>query len=178
QMSVSTDSNASAVPQSSLGVKSEKNSRMVPNPYVLITPLQSSLGTTDEPSSSTLITSANRFNNEEPPYKRRTAIRLATPLSTSGSMTTTISSTLMRSYSPTYSNANDDTFFRRTPSPMYAMPNVTTISLSSETVSQDEESTTAVTLSESPNTSYFHTLDPNSSFADTEETDPDGDNDR
>ncbi|CAG2119319.1 unnamed protein product, partial [Medioppia subpectinata] len=42
QMSVSTDSNASAVPQSSLGVKSEKNSRMVPNPYVLITPLQSS----------------------------------------------------------------------------------------------------------------------------------------
>jgi len=166
QSSVSTECEGTSVPQTSLSTTSlsaagkynERNTRLVPNPYVLITPLHQSLGSSDEPSSSTFIGSANRLTGDEPPYKRRTTLRMATPSPSSRPLSTTISSSLMHSYSPpsaTYSSAHEDSFISTPPSasPRF-ISNVTTISPSTDSLSPDEEATTAVTLSDNLNESY------------------------
>ncbi len=126
----------------------ERDSHVVPpNPFVLITPLRPSLEArlrssdnyligSDEPSSSTSIPQSNcRLNNEEPAFKRRaTAIR---PIPTLRQMPSSLR--LLRPYSPEFSS--DST---------RSMPNVPTLSpiqVSNDSSSEDNESVTAVTIS-------------------------------
>jgi hypothetical protein len=126
----------------------ERDSHVVPpNPFVLITPLRPSLEArlrssdnyligSDEPSSSTSIPQSNgRLNNEEPAFKRRaTTIRPIPTLRQTSSLLP-----LLRPYSPEFSS--DST---------RSMPNVPTLSpiqVSNDSSSEDNESVTAVTIS-------------------------------
>ena len=162
-ISQSTSSSAATLSSTS------KSSRVVPNPYVLITPLQSSPSIiSDEPSSSTLITGSSRLANEEPAYKRRTTtIRVASPLHTIRPIASTHTinqtvpmSTFSSAYSPTESMMN------RSPSPRF-ITGGTSLSPTIETISQESDSNTAITFSHSYN---YITLDAEPDFEDNEET--------
>ena len=127
-----------------------------PNPFVLITPLQSSMSSMDEPSSSTLITGANtRHRNEEPPFKRRTTtIRVSTP----SPHCPTMSSNLSRFQ---YSNhRTEEIVVSRSPSPSRGrfITSATTLSISND--SNSEADSNAINVSESLSHNYISLDDP------------------
>ena len=152
--SMSQTSTATVSSISSLHKSSERSGR-VPNPFVLITPLQSSrMSSMDEPSSSTStqwITSANtRLRNEEPAYKRRTTtIRVA---ATPPPYRPTISSNI--SHFSHYSQPHEEIVVSRSPSPRF-ISSATTLSISNESNSEDNDSS-AVTASEPLSHSYIN----------------------
>lgn len=179
---ISQPSSSSASNLSSTSMAS-KSSRVVPNPYVLITPLQSSSPiVSDEPSSSTLITGSGRLANEEPAFKRRTTtIRVASPLhSVCPFVSTPSASSISQSISQSITHSNNqttsmstfstapyspaETMVTRSPSPRF-------LSTTVETIPQENDSNTAITVSDSFAHSYnYIALDAEPDFEDNEET--------
>ena len=136
---------------------SERSTRVPPNPFVLITPLQSSsaLSSMDEPSSSTFVSTPNiRLPNEEPAFKRRTTtttIRVATPSSQIPMASTSLS------HFPYRSSRSEEIVISRSPSPRF-ISSATTLTLSNDSNSEDNDLNANV--SESLSHNYINLDDP------------------